>query len=296
MATTVHPRPAPGGDRRRGQRPRRRSRPPAPAPHRSGLPGPGGGASCSCWVVYPTVYTIVRSLFDRAVTSSSASRNYKTLFTTSVLLTAIKNNAIWVLVVPALVTAIGLVFAVLTEKVRWSVAFKTAVFMPMAISLFAAGVIWHIMYQQDPSRRGPSTPPWRACADAFAPAGPLSGATPVDQRAQRLSRAGPDLAAGGAARAGDPAGPDRRSLRATCPRTPCRPCRRPRPPALSTASSGATSRPAAARRARSDKGELGLPGRDAGAEERVRRHGRRRPPRAPTVTSRSAGWHRVRIT
>ena len=49
------------------------------------------------------------------------------------------------------VTAIGLVFAVLTERIRWSVAFKTAVFMPMAISLFAAGVIWHIMYEQDPS-------------------------------------------------------------------------------------------------------------------------------------------------
>jgi hypothetical protein len=32
------------------------------------------------------------------------------------------------------------------------VAFKTAVFMPMAISLFAAGVIWHIMYTQDPSQ------------------------------------------------------------------------------------------------------------------------------------------------
>jgi len=33
------------------------------------------------------------------------------------------------------------VFAVLTERVRWSVALRTAVFMPMAISLFAAGVL-----------------------------------------------------------------------------------------------------------------------------------------------------------
>src|SRR5674476_1428920 len=105
------------------------------------------------WVVYPTIYTIIRSFYDRAGTSFVGIDNYKALFTTSVLLTAIKNNAICVLVVPALVTAIGLVFAVLTERVRWSVAFKTAVFMPMAISLFAAGVIWHIMYQQDPSPR-----------------------------------------------------------------------------------------------------------------------------------------------
>ena len=54
------------------------------------------------------------------------------------------------LVVPFLVTAIGLVFAVLTERIGWSVAFKTAVFMPMAISAFAAGVTLRIMYQQDP--------------------------------------------------------------------------------------------------------------------------------------------------
>jgi ABC-type glycerol-3-phosphate transport system permease component len=54
--------------------------------------------------------------------------------------------------VPALVTAIGLIFAVLTERVRWSVAFKIVVFMPMAISLFAAGVIWHLMDQRDPSQ------------------------------------------------------------------------------------------------------------------------------------------------
>ena len=54
-------------------------------------------------------------------------------------LTAIKNNFLWLLIVPALVTAIGLIFAVLTERVRWSVAFKTAVFMPMAISAVRRG-------------------------------------------------------------------------------------------------------------------------------------------------------------
>ena len=49
-------------------------------------------------------------------------------------------------------TAIGLVFAVLTERISWAVAFKTVVFMPMAISLFATGVIWHLMYLKDPSQ------------------------------------------------------------------------------------------------------------------------------------------------
>jgi len=77
------------------------------------------------WMVYPAVYTIVRSFFGQHgfLGTWVGIDNYKTLFTTSTLKTAIKNNAIWVAVVPALVTAIGLVFAVLTERVRWSVAF-----------------------------------------------------------------------------------------------------------------------------------------------------------------------------
>ena len=129
------------------------------------------------FLVYPTVYTVVRSLFDRSGSHFIGLSNYKTLFTTNVLLTAIKNNAIWVAVVPAMVTAIGLVFAVLTERIRWSVAFKTAIFMPMAISLFAAGVIWHIMYIQDPSQ-GAVNAAISGIHQVFSPAGPLSGAAP----------------------------------------------------------------------------------------------------------------------
>jgi alpha-glucoside transport system permease protein len=40
---------------------------------------------------------------------------------------------------------------VLTERIRWSVAFKTVVFLPMAISAFATGVTWRILYEQDPN-------------------------------------------------------------------------------------------------------------------------------------------------
>ena len=78
--------------------------------------------------------------------------NYQAIFSEDTLVTAIRNNVIWVLFVPAFVTAIGLVFAVLVERVRFSVAFKTVVFMPMAISLFAAGVIWRVMYEKEPDQ------------------------------------------------------------------------------------------------------------------------------------------------
>jgi alpha-glucoside transport system permease protein len=105
------------------------------------------------WMVYPAIYTIVRSFFGlHGFSSFVGIDNYKAIFQTSTLVTAIKNNAIWVAVVPALVTSLGLVFAVLTERIRWAVAFKAAVFLPMAISAFATGVTWRIMYQQDPSQ------------------------------------------------------------------------------------------------------------------------------------------------
>lgn len=129
------------------------------------------------WIVYPTLYTVARSLFDREGDSFVWFDNYEALFTTDILVTAIKNNVIWVGVVPALVTAIGLVFAVLTERVGWSVAFKTAVFMPMAISLFAAGVIWRIMDQKEPER-GALNSVIGAAADWVDPPGALSQAFP----------------------------------------------------------------------------------------------------------------------
>src|ERR1035437_9622914 len=102
-------------------------------------------------VVYPTIATVARSLYDDSGNFIGAG-NYRTLFGTADILVAIRNNAIWVIVFPFLVAFLGLVFAVLTERIRWSTAFKTIVFMPMAISLFATGVIWRVVYETDPSR------------------------------------------------------------------------------------------------------------------------------------------------
>jgi alpha-glucoside transport system permease protein len=129
------------------------------------------------WIVYPAISTTKRSFFDRAGDTFVGFDNYTEMFTTDLLVTAIKNNAIWVGVVPALVTAIGLVFAVLTERVAWSVAFKTAVFMPMAISLLAAGVIWRLMYIQDPSQ-GTINAAVRGAKELVVAPGPLSSALP----------------------------------------------------------------------------------------------------------------------
>jgi alpha-glucoside transport system permease protein len=135
------------------------------------------------WIVYPTIRTIFRSFFDQTGDEFVWLDNYEELFRSDVLFTAIKNNAIWVLVVPALVTSIGLVFAVLTERITFAVAFKTTVFMPMAISAFAAGITWRIVYIQDPDR-GAINAGIAAVRDAVDPPGGLPEARPSTESLQ----------------------------------------------------------------------------------------------------------------
>nr|WP_262414343.1 sugar ABC transporter permease [Streptomyces acidipaludis] len=103
-------------------------------------------------VAYPIVYTIHRSLYDAGGSGFVGLKNFGTVFSDHGILTAVRNNAIWVVVAPTVATALGLVFAVLTERVRWGTAFKLVVFMPMAISMLAAGIIFRLVYDQDPSR------------------------------------------------------------------------------------------------------------------------------------------------
>ncbi|GGY97360.1 sugar ABC transporter permease [Streptomyces nitrosporeus] len=103
-------------------------------------------------VVYPIGYSVYRSFLDQAGTGFAGLDNYKTLFTDDTIRTAVKNNAVWVVFAPTVATALGLVFAVLTERIRWGTAFKLLVFMPMAISMLAAGIIFRLVYDQAPER------------------------------------------------------------------------------------------------------------------------------------------------
>jgi ABC-type sugar transport system permease subunit len=102
-------------------------------------------------VVYPIIYTAIRSFFDASGKHMVGLDNYTSIFTDHDSLVAVRNTAIWVVVAPTVVTILGLLFAVLTERIRWSTAFKLVVFMPMAVSFLASGVIFRLVYEQDPS-------------------------------------------------------------------------------------------------------------------------------------------------
>ncbi|KOU70993.1 ABC transporter permease [Streptomyces sp. MMG1533] len=128
-------------------------------------------------VVYPIGYSVVRSFYNQAGDGFAGFDNYEALFTDDGIRTALKNNVIWVVFAPTVATALGLIFAVLTERVRWGTAFKLVVFMPMAISMLAAGIIFRLVYDQDPDK-GVANAVWVGVHDTFAEASAFPKAHP----------------------------------------------------------------------------------------------------------------------
>ncbi|PRY43858.1 carbohydrate ABC transporter permease [Umezawaea tangerina] len=130
-------------------------------------------------VLYPLVYSVVRSFFDRSGDEFVGVGNYVDTFTDRRTLTAFKNNVIWVVVAPVAVTGLGLVLAVLTERIRWATAFRLVLFMPMAISLFASGIIFRLVYDEDPDQ-GVVNAAVVGVHDLFSPSSSYPGAHPRD--------------------------------------------------------------------------------------------------------------------
>jgi alpha-glucoside transport system permease protein len=133
-------------------------------------------------VCYPTVYTIWLSLHGRDGTTFVGLDNYVTMFTAAETRRAITNNIIWVVVAPTIVTTLGLIFAVLSERVRRATALKLILFMPMAISFLAAGVTFRLVYDENPER-GALNAAIVAVHDVFAPPSRYTGARPRDEAA-----------------------------------------------------------------------------------------------------------------
>jgi len=129
-------------------------------------------------VAYPIGWSLVRSLYTAdGFARFVGLRNYGTILTDHQTLTALKNNAVWVVVAPTVATGLGLIFAVLTEKIRWGTAFKLVVFMPMVISMLAAGIIFRLVYDQDPAK-GAANAVVVGVHDTFLKASAYPGAHP----------------------------------------------------------------------------------------------------------------------
>jgi alpha-glucoside transport system permease protein len=97
-------------------------------------------------LVYPAISTIVTSLRE----DGGAADNYRFAFTDPDMLVAFRNNVLWLVVGTAGSVLIGLLFAALVDRVKREAFAKTFIFLPLAISLVGASVIWRFVYAWRP--------------------------------------------------------------------------------------------------------------------------------------------------
>ena len=102
------------------------------------------------FLIYPVVNTFLLSLMNSDSTEFIGIKNYIYIFTDDNMLIALRNNLIWVIFFTLIVVTMGIVFAVLADRVRYEVIAKAVIFLPAAISFVAAGVIWKFMYAYKP--------------------------------------------------------------------------------------------------------------------------------------------------
>jgi alpha-glucoside transport system permease protein len=98
------------------------------------------------YLLYPLLETFRLSFYNSTGEMFVGWANYQWVLVDQNFLITIRNNFLWLLVVPAFATALGLVVAVLADRVWWGGFAKSMVFMPMAISFVGASVIWKFVY------------------------------------------------------------------------------------------------------------------------------------------------------
>ena len=105
------------------------------------------------YLAYPVFETLRLSVTERIPGGGSkfvGLDNYKQLVDEPKFWEALKNNMLWLIVVPAASTAFGLLAAQLSDRIKWGNIAKSLIFMPMAISFVGAAVIWKLVYDTRP--------------------------------------------------------------------------------------------------------------------------------------------------
>jgi len=104
------------------------------------------------YLAYPVFETLRLSLTDRSQGGAFVGlANYQQMMNEAKFWEAVRNNMLWLIVVPAAATAFGLLVAQLTDRIRWGNFAKSLIFMPMAISFVGASVIFKLIYDTRPA-------------------------------------------------------------------------------------------------------------------------------------------------
>lgn len=99
-------------------------------------------------LIYPSVVTFKNSFYGRDGTQGVGWANYIQIFTNPDFLRVLLNTVLWTILVPLVSTLVGLVYAVLVDRTRYEKFAKMLIFLPMAISMVGASIIWKFVYDQ----------------------------------------------------------------------------------------------------------------------------------------------------
>jgi alpha-glucoside transport system permease protein len=124
------------------------------------------------FLIFPTILTIVRSFQGAVAGAWVGLENYAWFFGSPDALISLRNSVLWVVFLTLFTVGLGLLIAVLVDRVRYESIAKSVIFVPLAISMTAAGVIWRFMFDYQ-SPGSPQTGTLNGILSAFG-AGPIS--------------------------------------------------------------------------------------------------------------------------
>jgi alpha-glucoside transport system permease protein len=102
------------------------------------------------YLVLPTLRSLYLSFFGPASNKFVGLANYAYVFTDRVMLSAFRNNLLWLVLGTGLSVLFGLIIALMAERSHLERFSKALIFLPMAISFIGAGVIWKYVYAYQP--------------------------------------------------------------------------------------------------------------------------------------------------
>ncbi len=103
------------------------------------------------YLVYPTLNTLYLSFLDARSERFVGLQNYLWTLTSPEMHIAFRNNLLWIVLMTTFSVGLGLVIAVLVDRVRYEPIAKSVIFLPVAISFVGASVIWRFVYAYKPA-------------------------------------------------------------------------------------------------------------------------------------------------
>ncbi|NUT34816.1 MAG: sugar ABC transporter permease [Hamadaea sp.] len=114
------------------------------------------GVLLTIGLIVPAIRTFLLSLTtpdtdNPALNNWTGLDNYVWIFTEPESLKTLFNTLLWVVLVPWVSAAVGLIYSVLVDRSRVEALAKSLIFLPMAISFVGASIIWKFVYEYRPT-------------------------------------------------------------------------------------------------------------------------------------------------